>query len=85
MLWRRKGSDSKRKPSDPSAGRQVWTHDPQPTEAITGTFSGPEDLPDDPSKTRVYGDEIDPAWADPATSEDSATSSDGKDDAAQAG
>jgi hypothetical protein len=83
MLWRRKGSDSKRKPADPSAGRQVWTHDPRPTEAIFGTFSQPDDLPDDPSKVRVYADEIDPEWADPATSDDSAAPSDGEDDAAQ--
>lgn len=83
MLWRRKGSDSKRKPSDPSAGRQVWTHDPRPIEALLGTFAQPDDLPDDPNKVRVYGDEIDPEWADPATSEDSATASDDEDDAAQ--
>jgi len=38
MLWRRKGSDSKKKPSNPSAGRQVWTHDPRPTDAILGVF-----------------------------------------------
>ena len=83
MLWRRKKSDSRTKPSDPSAGRQVWSHDPRPTEAILGTFSSPEDLPDDPSKVRVYADEIDPDWADPATSEDSAAASDGDDNAAQ--
>lgn len=71
MLWRRKSSGLK-KPSDPSAGRQVWTHDPRPTEAIFGTFSAGEDLPDDPSKVRVYADEIDPEWADPATADDSA-------------
>ncbi len=85
MLWRRKVSDSKKKPSDPSAGRQVWTRDPRPTEAIFGTFSGGEDLPDDPSKVRIYADEIDPEGADPATSDASAAGPDGEDDAAQPG
>jgi hypothetical protein len=84
MLWRRKRSDSKREPSDPLAGRQVWTHDPRPTEALFGTFSQPDDLPDDPSKVRVYADEIDPEWADPATRDDPSAASDGDDDAPQA-
>ncbi len=82
MLWRRKGSPNK-KPSGPRAGRQVWTHDPGPTEAIFGTFSQPDDLPDDPSKIRVYADEIDPAWADSATPDDSAAASDGEDNSAR--
>ena len=83
MLWRRKGSDSKKKPSNPSAGRQVWTHDPRPTDAILGVFPPLDLLPHDPSKVRVYADEIDTDWADRPTSNDPPAASDSQDDAPQ--
>ena len=69
MFWRRKDSRKSRS-EHRSDRRQVWLRDPSPLDAVAGQFSeiGPIEGADE-RKSKVYADEIDPAWADPDTAE----------------
>lgn len=77
MRWRREEPTPKRRPAGPTGGRQVWLRNPDPTDAIFGRFPQTLDLGNDPDKVKVYPDEIDPEWAEPATF-DAATDSSGQ-------
>jgi hypothetical protein len=66
-LWRRRRAKSPEAKRDPTDGRQVWLRTPNPLDAVTGQFPGPDSGGGDAGE--IYADEIDPAWRDPETAE----------------